>query len=414
MELLMFGWEFPPYHKGGLGIATYNLAFALAQAGVELTFVLPKRLDVHINEFDILFAEGSQSIKVYELDSALSPYITSQEYQLNYQKFGMYGNSLFAEVKRYAEVVKQIISDGNYDIVHAHDWLTIGAGIHAQENLNKPLINHVHATEIERSGGNGVNEIVYALEREGMQKSDAVVTVSAKTKSLVSYHYNIHQDKIHVVHNGIDISQHSANFELDESLMKLKAKGKKLILYLGRLTIAKAPDIFLKAFNKLLEYDKNAMLVFVGCGEMEPQLIDYVSQNKISDKVLFTGWVSDKDKINALYRSADLFVMPSIMEPFGLVALESAVNNTPVLISKQSGVSEVLNHALKVDFWDIDEMVNKMMAVLNHSSLHQTLQLNANIEAKSVTWQKAAQKCVELYEKLIQDKSHKTLYLFKQ
>lgn len=412
MKLLMFGWEFPPYHKGGLGIATYNLALALAKEGVELTFVLPKRLDVKMNEFNILFAEGLKSIKVYELDSSLTPYISSQEYlNQGWNKLGLYGSSLFSEVKRYADVVKQIVSDGDYDVVHAHDWLTIGAGIQAQQNLQKPLINHVHATEVERSGGNGVNEVVYALEKEGLNKSDAIITVSAKTKDLVAENYYISHNKIHVVHNGIDVSQHNSNLGPDESIMRLKAKGKKIILYLGRLTIAKAPDIFLKAFKRLLEYEKDAILVFVGNGEMEAQLINYVSENKISDKVLFTGWVSDKEKINSLYKTADLFVMPSIMEPFGLVALESAINNTPTLISKQSGVSEVLNHALKVDFWDVDEMVNMMLAVFKYSSLHSTLQENGKKEALGVTWQKAAHKCIKLYEKLIQEKSTQKNYL---
>lgn len=407
----MFGWEFPPYHKGGLGIATYHLAHALAKQGVSLTFVLPKRLPVDVNEFNLLFAEGSQPIKVKEIDSLLTAYSSVKEYREKYRELARlqrYGSTLMEEVKRYAKTVREFIQDGGYEIIHAHDWLTIGAGMSAKVALERPLIKHVHATEVERSGGNGVNEMVYQVEREGMHASDAVITVSHKTKDIVNNHYGVSHDKLHVVHNGIDVSKHSIDeIPLDESLMKLKAKGKKLILYLGRLTIAKAPDIFLHAFKRLLEYEKDAVLVIVGSGEMEQQLVQFVAEQGMSDKVLFTGWVKDIAKINSIYKTVDLFVMPSIMEPFGLVPLESLVNNTPVLISKQSGVSEVLNHALKVDFWDTEEMVNKMASVLKHASLQSELASNGKQEVNGITWDKAAKKCVDLYEKILFERNTK-------
>jgi glycosyltransferase involved in cell wall biosynthesis len=274
------------------------------------------------------------------------------------------------------------------------------AGVEAKKVSGKPLVVHVHATEFDRTGGEHANPFVYDIEKSGLDAADKVVTVSEYTKEIVSKKYGTPLEKIEVVHNGNSYEEYSVNSEKLQLLENIKKGGDKLVLFLGRITLQKGPDWFLKTAKKVLDIMPNVTFIVTGSGDMEEQMVSEAGDLGISDKIIFTGFLRGEET-DAIFRAADLYVMPSVSEPFGLVALESASRGTPVLISKQSGVSEVLKHSLKADFWDTDEMTDKIIAVLENKPLLEDLQKNGRIEASGVTWDKAAEKLVNLYYSLI-------------
>lgn len=407
----MFGWEFPPHNSGGLGVACFGLSKALSNSGQEVIFVLPRRVNVSSEFAKIVFAEGIELpayIKVQYVDSILHPYMSSEDYSNEVKAFqktiksvgpSIYGRDLFEEVERYGFAALGIAEKEEFDIIHAHDWLSFKAGVAAKKMSGKPLIVHVHATTFDICGGNNFDQRVYEIEKEGMEIADRVIAVSQYTKNLIVEKYGIDPDKIEVVHNGIDVHETETQEE-DPRINAIKASGNKLVIFIGRLTVQKGPDYFIQAAKKVLEFYPKVNFVIAGSGDMEHQLIQEAAALGISDKVLFAGFLRGNE-LNRLYRMADLFVMPSVSEPFGLTALESAANGTPVLLSKQSGVSEVLTHALKADFWDTDEMTNKIMAVLNFDSLQMTLKDNGRTEAIKHNWDIAANKVVDVYKKIL-------------
>lgn len=381
----MFGWEFPPHNSGGLGTACEGLTRALTSSGVEVIFVLPKNTEVSNKEMRFRFA-GIENFKFKTISSPLYPYLTSGEAK-------NYGFNLLDEVKLYAERAREIATEEEYDVIHAHDWLAYPAGIAAQEVSGKPLVVHVHATEFDRGGGNGVNQAVYEIEKEGMEKAQKVITVSDWTKQMVIKHYGIPAEKIEVVWNGI-VSQPLV--PLPDRLAKLRALGKKIVLFVGRITLQKGPDYFVRAAKKVLEFEPQTLFVVVGSGDMEGQMIRLVANLGMSDKFIFAGFLRGEE-LNQIYQSADLYVLPSVSEPFGITPLEALANGTPVLISKQSGVAEVLSHALKVDFWDVDEMASQIIAVLHHDVLKNILTENGQHELPKISWLEAARKCLGVY-----------------
>ena len=386
----MFGWEFPPFHSGGLGVACLGLTRALSKLGTEVIFVMPKKLDITSPHTKIVFADGG--INMRAVNVALSPYVTSTSYLRGRPKNGIYGADLMSEVMRYTSMGSVIAREENFDVIYAHDWLSFGAGIEAKHASGKPLIAHVHATEFDRCGGaNSINEDVYAIERAGMEEADVVITVSALTKNIIVTKYGIPEGKICVVYNGIDESTMPSAGKGLPRLRKLKAAGFKLVLFLGRVTLQKGPDYFIRAAKKVLEYDPKIFFILSGSGDMEQGVMELAARLGIADRVFFTGHLEGADK-HEVYSVADLFVMPSVSEPFGIAPLEAMKLGTPVLISKQSGVSEVVNHALKVDFWDVDEMANKILSVTGYPGLAETLSKNAKNEAHRLTWNVAAQK----------------------
>ncbi|KKR82920.1 MAG: Glycosyl transferase, group 1 family [Candidatus Daviesbacteria bacterium GW2011_GWA1_41_61] len=394
----MFGWEFPPYNSGGLGVACLGLTRALASKDVELIFVLPYKMDLTIPNLRLVFANSR--VKLRPVDSLLIPYSTVTSYQQLFSGLSskIYANGLLAEVNRYALEGGMIAGKESFDIIHAHDWLSFGAGLAAKKVSGKPLIVHVHATEFDRSGEN-INQLVYNLEKEGMEEADEVIAVSQYTKDIIVERYGISPDKIEVVWNGIDPEDYQPVQPEDNGLSHWKALGYKIVLFVGRITMQKGPDYFLQAAKKVLSYNPQVIFVIAGSGDMENQIISQAASLGISDKVLFAGFLRGNE-LNTVYRIADLFVLPSVSEPFGIVPLEAAVNGTPVLISKQSGVSEALTHALKVDFWDIDEMADKILAVLNNPSLYGCLKENGQREVQKLSWKEAARKCISIYHKL--------------
>lgn len=305
----------------------------------------------------------------------------------------VYGLNLFEEVERYSFRAFEIVRGQNFDVIHAHDWMTFKAAVNAKLASQKPLIVHVHATEYDRSAGHP-NPAVLDYERYGLENADLVIAVSNYTKNIIMDKYGIPEKKIRVIHNAVEKTP------ITLSLKNESQFEEKTILFLGRLTIAKGADYLLKAAQKVIQIYPTVKFVFVGKGEMIKELIDLSIDLGISQNVVFTGWLNHK-QVDEAYRRADLFVMPSITEPFGLTALEAMRNGTPVLISRQSGVSEVIQNCLKVDFWDIDNMATKILSVLKYKPLKDTLSENGHTDVDHMSWEKQTAKIVDIYKKLI-------------
>lgn len=402
MKVLMFGWEFPPYNKGGLGTACHGLAKGLSKNGIQVTFVIPKALGKLDSDFVDLISAEDCIIDIQRISSPLSAYMTPEEYQQEIlrdnfsptKKIEIYGKDLFLEVERYARKAGAIAKEKAHDVIHAHDWMAYKAGIAAKKISGKPFIAHVHATEFDRTGGNGVNQYVYSIEREGLHAADRIIAVSQFTKDKIVEHYGITPEKIEVIHNAVEFNKDS--FRSHEGGMQ----GDKVVLFLGRITLQKGPDYFLYAAKKVLEYMDNVTFIIVGSGDMQPFLIEKSAQLGIADKFLFTGFLQGKE-VDRAYRMANLYVMPSVSEPFGITPLEAMRNNVPVIISKQSGVSEVISHCLKVDFWDVDEMASKIISVLEHQELHSSLCKNGSNEVRKFNWETPARKCIDIYNRIV-------------
>jgi glycosyltransferase involved in cell wall biosynthesis len=403
MRVLMFGWEFPPFNSGGLGTACLGLTKGLKNNDVEVTFVLPRKVNLDVDFLKIVYGDDFGSMKKsYVINSLLQGYSTSEEYDTRIfaeseKKPVIYGRNLFEEVERYAEIGGEIAKNEEFDIIHAHDWLTYQAAINAKKVSGKYLVIHVHATELDRSGGNNVNQYVYDIEKKGMEEADAVIAVSNFTRQKIIDNYGISSDKIKVVHNAVEFE----NYALHE--MHTLKRTKKIVLFLGRLTLQKGPDYFVYAAKKVLEYYPNVVFVVSGSGDMEKPIIRKVAELDLADKFIFTGFLRGKD-IQEAYHMADLYVMPSVSEPFGISPLEALKCETPVLISNQSGVSEVLNHCLKADFWDVDEIANKIVSVLKYNELYRCLKENGSREVKSLNWNESAHRCVDVYNGLLRRK----------
>ncbi len=393
MKVLMFGWEFPPHNSGGLGTACYGLTKSLSKLKTEIAFVLPRISDNMEAQFITLIPAN---LKTIQINSPIVGYMTSKEYQ-KYSKTiknNIYGPTLFAEVKRYAQLASEIAKTHPHQIIHAHDWMTYQAGLKAKQISNKPLIIHVHATEFDRTGGHGVNQHVYNIEKQGMEQADHIIAVSNFTKNKIIEHYHIPKEKITVIHNAVNFTNFKSNQEFEIN------KQDKVILFLGRITIQKGPDWFIYLAKKILDHDPNFKFIIVGSGDMEGKTIEKAAELNIADKVLFTGFLRGHD-LDQVYQLANLYVMPSISEPFGITPLEAMRNNTPCLISKQSGVSEVIQHCLKADFWDIEKMADQIISILKYQEGYQHLKENATREVKKFSWDTPAKKCLNLYKKWV-------------
>ncbi len=402
LKVLMFGWEFPPFKSGGLGTACYGLTKGLARNGVHVTFVMPATPERARAKFVKLIGASNiaKTVKIRKIESPLLAYMTSASYDewhhfsvSGSKKKQVYGRNLFEEVQRYAALAKYIAKEEEHDIIHAHDWMTYQAAINAKKISKKPLVVHLHATEFDRTGGNPDQRISH-IEWTGLKEADKIITNSNYSKQNIIKHYKINPDKIDVVHWGID----------DIQTTEYKpVKKDKTVLFLGRVTIQKGPDYFIEVAKKVLEYEPHTRFVIVGDGDMLPRIINRAAELEITDKVIFTGALAGED-VHKAFQTADLYVMPSVSEPFGLVALESLKNGTPILISKQSGVSEVLQHALKVDFWDLNEMTNKIVATLRYQALHEALKEHGMKEVQKFTLDEPAKKVLQVYHTILKRK----------
>lgn len=402
-RVLMFGWEFPPHNSGGLGAACHGLTKALASAGQPITFVLPRRLRVDATFMRMHFADDpTLPIDMYAVDSILSGYDSSLSYderlEVEETQRTRYGKTLLAEVLRYAGEASRIATTRDHEIIHAHDWLTFPAGMSAQKATGKPFIAHVHATEFDRTAGQGGNSDVKQIESEALNRADHVITVSDYTRQKVREQYGVDHGRISVVHNGVETGewQHT---DIEDTLWTLKRLGKHIVLFVGRITIQKGPEYFIRAAAEVLKHDPEAVFIVSGDGDMRSRMIEEAAYLGIGDHIFFPGFLRGRE-LAAAYRASDLYVMPSVSEPFGLTALESIANGAPVLVSKQSGVAEVLPSALKANFWDTEDIAHKIAGVLKDRTLRDALLSGGRKELERLSWDSSAEKCRDLYARM--------------
>lgn len=423
MKVLMFGWEFPPHITGGLGTACFGMTKGLLKNGVEVLFVVPKAYGDESEEavrlinasdvtIDVRKSEQQdfwKNITYLEINSNLVPYVgpeafdnlieTGEAYfnwkeesifNARYTFSGKYGANLLEEVSRYALVGAQIASESQFDLIHAHDWLTYPAGIAAKKASGKPLVVHMHATEFDRSGEN-VNQQVYDIERQGMEAADRVITVSNLTRNIVIERYGINPDKVITVHNAVEPTDRTDLENVEKHVPE------KVVTFLGRVTFQKGPEYFIEAAYKVLQRDPNVRFVMAGTGDLLEKMIRRVAQLHIATKFHFTGFLRGEN-VDRMFAMSDVYVMPSVSEPFGISPLEAMRSNVPVVISKQSGVAEVLQHALKVDFWDIDAMADAIYALLRYNSLSSVFSKYGATEVDNLKWENAAKLIKDVYE----------------
>ena len=428
MRVLMFGWEFPPHIAGGLGTACYGLTKVLAHNNVEILFVMPSASGDEdqsvvriINASDVAVYDTCKNIDEFlgkvdflRVGSNLRPYIDpvsfhelvteEQKYQTEefkgyfkekYKFSGKYGANLMEEVARYAMVAGAIAQQHEFDVIHAHDWLTNLAGIAAKKVSGKPLVIHVHATEFDRTGEN-VNPEVFRLEQTGMREADKVITVSNLTRNIVINKYGIDPSKVFTVHNAVDFSGRS-DVEVQRGVKE------KIVTFLGRITFQKGPEYFIEAANKVLKMYPNVRFVMAGSGDLMNRSIKRVAQLGISDRFHLTGFLRGQD-VQRMFAYSDVYVMPSVSEPFGISPLEAMISNVPTIISKQSGVAEVLKYAIKVDFWDIDALADAIYGLLNYPALSKMAIESGLEEVNSLKWDHAASKVKKVYEAAINEK----------
>lgn len=425
MRVLMFGWEFPPHITGGLGTACYGITKGLTKHHTEVIFVVPKAFgdedqqvvsirnasDISFDLKDEEYKEFWERIKYLEVGSNIIPYVapeyfaktikknrktgeefTSNVFSRRYEFSGKYGINLLEEVARYALIASALAAKEQFDVIHAHDWLTYPAGIAAKKTSGKKLVVHMHATEFDRTGGN-VNQQVYDIERQGMEEADQVITVSNLTRNIVIEKYGINPDKVVTIHNAVDHHQgHNIHYP--------KPFSEKLVTFLGRITFQKGPDYFIEAAYKVLQKSDDVRFAMAGSGDMLEKMIKRVAQLRIADKFHFTGFL-DETRVQHIFSMSDVFVMPSVSEPFGIVPLEAMRSHVPVIISKQSGVAEVLHHALKVDFWDIDAIADSIYGLCHYEGLSKMFRTYGKQEVENLKWEDTALKIKNVYESLI-------------
>lgn len=437
MRVLMLGWEFPPFISGGLGTACHGLTRALSRRDVDVLFVLPRDPGAeHATHVTLMAASGQRisspqgsetvfddpamaHVQVKALPSKMvSPYqstggqlhaggVAGDGNGESLAVLGINGQSaagphyagdLIAETRHYAQLCVRLARDEQFDVIHAHDWMTYPAGLAVAAATGKPLVVHVHSTEFDRSGDN-VNQQVYDIERRGVHGACRVVTVSYLTKSITQHRYGVGADKIDVIYNGIEYNgQCNGNAYQPRTGIK---RGEKIVLFLGRITMQKGPEYFVGAAKKVLEKFDNVKFVMAGTGDKVADVIELAAKEGIGHKVLFTGFLRGAD-VQRVFEMADVYVMPSVSEPFGIAPLEAISHDVPVIISKTSGVAEILTHALKVDFWDTHDIADKILAVLRHPPLSSTLREQADLEVRGITWDGAAAKCLQTYQSAMQ------------
>ena len=426
MRVLMFGWEFPPHIAGGLGTACYGIVKGLAHNGVQTMFVMPSASgDEDRSAADIINAseipvEVSSTMNVDDfldkvqfvhIGTNMVPYLDPAEfhslveedrkrqvrdfsihYGQTYKFSGKYGSNLMEEVARYAMVGGTIAMThkGEFDVIHAHDWLTYMAGIAAKRLSGKPLVVHVHATSFDRSSDNNIDTRVYDIEKRGMEAADRVITVSDLTRNIVITKYGIAPSKVVTVHNAVDFSGRS-------EIQVERGVKEKVVTFLGRITFQKGPEYFIEAAAKVLKKCNNVRFVMAGSGDMMNRSIRQVARLGISDRFHFTGFLRGAE-VQKMFALSDVYVMPSVSEPFGISPLEAMRSGVPSVISRQSGAAEVLKYAFKVDFWDVDAMADEIYALLQYPALADFASKYGYDEVNTLKWNNAAAKIKSVYE----------------
>lgn len=429
MKVLMFGWEFPPHIAGGLGTACYGIVKGLAHNGVETMFVMPSASgdedksaadiinasDVPVEITDTMNVDDFlDKVQFVHIGTNMVPYLDPEEFHtlveedrkrqvrdftVNYghtYKFsGKYGSNLMEEVARYAMVGGTIAMThkDEFDVIHAHDWLTYNAGIAAKRLSGKPLVVHVHATSFDRSSDNNIDTRVYEIEKRGMEAADKVITVSDLTRNIVITKYGIDPAKVVTVHNAVYFSGRS-------EVKVEKCVKDKVVTFLGRITFQKGPEYFIEAAAKVLKRCDNVRFVMAGSGDMMNRSIRQVARLGISDRFHFTGFLRGNE-VQKMFALSDVYVMPSVSEPFGISPLEAMRSGVPSVISRQSGAAEVLKYAFKVDFWDVDAMADEIYALLQYPALSQFASKFGYDEVNTLKWNNAAAKIKSVYESVV-------------
>ena len=416
----MFGWEFPPHILGGLGTASYGLTKGMhANGNMDITFVIPKPWGDEERGFATIIGACNTPVAWRDVsreyvESRLGKYMDPQLYfdlrdhiyaDFNYMRLndlgciefsGRYPDNLIEEINNYSIVAGVIARTVPCDIIHSHDWLTYPAGIHAKNVTGKPLVIHVHATDFDRSRGN-VNPTVFAIEKDGMENADHIITVSNLTRRTVIEKYGMPPEKVTTVHNAV--------IPLDQELLDLKRRthGEKVVTFLGRITMQKGPEYFVEAAAKVLKKNKNVRFVMAGSGDMMDDMIKLAAKRGIADRFHFPGFQRGKE-VYEMLRDSDVYIMPSVSEPFGISPLEAMEMGVPSIISKQSGCAEILDNVIKTDYWDIDAMADAIHSIITNKALYNTLRDKGIEEIHGITWEKAGKKVIDIYDKVIADR----------
>ena len=396
----MLGWELPPHNSGGLGVACMNLSRALSNEGVDIDFIVPYEANhpdasftIHSAlEIEPLHRYGLSAYNTGDIDLEIIPDLKDDSKM-----------SIRSIQKQYCKFIDEYLKQNELpDAIHAHDWLTFEAGLLAQKKFGIPFIAHVHATEYDRSGMNGGNPLIHEIEREALTSADRVIAVSGTTKNIIHEKYNIPLEKIDILYNSLDedFLNKPYNFLFDnyKYINQLKKKGYTVVSTVGRFTIQKGLTHMMSAAARAINKNKKLLFIFAGDGEERNQLISLAAKLGISKNVFFTGFVRGK-KLRDIYELSDIFVMSSVSEPFGLTALEAAHHNNAIILTKQSGVSEVLRSAICYDFWDEEKLANAIVSVASDKTLRATLKNNLNEEYGKLSWDKVAKKCIDIYSK---------------
>ncbi|MGD9556681.1 MAG: glycosyltransferase family 4 protein [Mangrovibacterium sp.] len=427
MKVLMFGWEFPPHISGGLGTACYGLTKGLTEfSDVEVTFVVPRAYGdedqsnmqligantIPVSRKKVQFEDVHKTIDYLEVESGLIPYVGPDEFwrlrseeksekvrfietdehgRLEFS--GRYDRNLLEEIFKYSLIAEVIARDGQFDLIHAHDWLAYPAGIAAKKLSGKPLVIHVHATDFDRSGGS-VNPQVYDIEKQGMDAADHIIAVSNLTRNIVINRYHIDPAKVTTVYNAVEPAS------AEEKMRLKKGVDEKIVTFLGRITMQKGPEYFIEAAKLVLEKMKNVRFVMAGSGDMMNAMVKRVAALRIADRFHFTGFLQGDDVFD-MFRMSDVFVMPSVSEPFGIVPLEAMQSNVPVIISHQSGVSEILKYAVKIDYWDTHAMADAIYGLLNYPAVWNMFMKYGKEEVENLRWKNSAKNVRDIYLKFI-------------
>ena len=420
----MFGWEFPPHISGGLGTASYGLTRGMTSIpGMEVIFVVPKvwgdedesaikligANNTRVANKKIVYKGTSTTVKKIEVESRIVPYsdpdhfwrltradkhilksiLVKTDDQGMIEFSGRYDNNLLEEIEKYSVVASVIASEEQFDVIHAHDWLAYPAGIAARQASGKPLIIHVHATDFDRSGGS-VNPVVFDIEKRGMENADQIITVSNLTRDTVINRYGIDPSKVTTVYNAVE----PVGGVYDQ--VGERSMNEKVVTFLGRITMQKGPEYFIEAAHRVLQVMDGVRFVMAGSGDMMERMIKRAAALRITDRFHFTGFLQGVDVYKMLRRS-DVYIMPSVSEPFGISPLEAMQSNVPVIISKQSGVAEILTHAVKIDFWDIDAMADAIHGILSYPALSGMFIEKGREEVETFKWENSARHVMDVY-----------------
>jgi glycosyltransferase involved in cell wall biosynthesis len=398
MKILMLGWELPPHNSGGLGVACYHLSKALALEGASIDFVVPySAKHENIDFMKIHNATKLSPIDRYGLGAYDSQFLVESQPGSNVEDV----KDIRGVQRHYTKYVERLVSKKKFDAIHAHDWLTMEAGIRAKQLTNAPLIVHVHSTEYDRAGGNVGNQIAHEIEYQGLMIADRIIAVSDITKQIIINKYGIPADKIEIMHNAIDVESLNDGYSYDGRTYKylegLKTEGYTIISAVTRFTIQKGLEYLVRAFAMASEKNDRIALLLAGDGEQRDELIKLASELGVSDRLFFTGFVRGKQWRDA-YSVSDIFVMSSVSEPFGLTALEAAHHDNALILTKQSGVAEVLSSIFRYDFWDVQRLADQIVGIATSDSLRNELKVNVTNEYARLSWNDVAAKCMDLYK----------------